>query len=315
MRTHDPSVTVAMPVYNGERYMAAALDALLAQTFEDFEILICDNASTDGTRDIAEAYARRDRRVLYYRNSGNIGAAPNFNLAFARARGRYFRWAAHDDLCAPSYLAQTVPVLDADPTVVLSHTRVRVMDGQGDVVADEAPSDPGAGSADVAERMRTVMSTGHNCFEVFGLMRVSALRQTSLIGRFPTGDKALLVELSLLGRFHQVPEFSFMSRDHSSRYKYIGRIRDRALWFDTDKRGRLTFPQWSLVRANVSAIGRSRLGMRDRVRCYVEILRMLRWFQGRLLVDELRLMTAVGLNRCLDYAPRVEPTVRSGSGR
>ena len=96
-----PVISIGFPVYNGEDYLAQALDGLLAQSFGDFEILLCDNGSNDGSEAIARGYAERDPRVRYHRNAENIGAAGNYNLAFAQASGKYFKWTAHDDDHAP----------------------------------------------------------------------------------------------------------------------------------------------------------------------------------------------------------------------
>lgn len=84
-------VSIGLPVYNGEQYLAKALDSLLAQTFTDFEVIISDNASTDRTSEICAAYLERDPRIRYYRNQQNIGAAPNFNRTFELATGMYFK--------------------------------------------------------------------------------------------------------------------------------------------------------------------------------------------------------------------------------
>src|ERR1700742_2966611 len=101
-----PTVSIGLPVFNGERYLEEALFSLLNQTFRDFELIICDNASTDRTPDICTRHAARDRRIRYARNARNLGASSNFNKCFMLARGRYFRWAAYDDKCGPEHLAQ-----------------------------------------------------------------------------------------------------------------------------------------------------------------------------------------------------------------
>ena len=90
-------VSIGMPVYNGERFIREALDSLLAQTFTDFELIISDNASTDGTEAICREYAARDPRIRYVRQSENRGAAANFQFVLNEAVGEYFMWAAHDD--------------------------------------------------------------------------------------------------------------------------------------------------------------------------------------------------------------------------
>src|SRR5450759_757223 len=91
-----PTVSIGMPVYNGEKYISEALDALLAQTFTNFELLISDNASTDGTTAICRHYADRDSRIHYVRQSENRGGVANFKFVLDEARGEYFMWAACD---------------------------------------------------------------------------------------------------------------------------------------------------------------------------------------------------------------------------
>ena len=92
--TPSPTVSIGMPVYNGEKYIREALDSLLAQTFTDFELIISDNASTDDTGVICREYAARDPRVRYVRQSENRGAMANFQPVLDKARDEYFMWAA-----------------------------------------------------------------------------------------------------------------------------------------------------------------------------------------------------------------------------
>ena len=130
----SPHVTIGMPVYNGERFLVETLESLLAQTYRDFEIVISDNGSTDGTRRICEAFARKDPRILYHREEENRGAAWNYNRVVALARGRYFKWAAHDDLCMPTYLERCVDALDSDPAVVLAYPDDQDIDEDGNPI-------------------------------------------------------------------------------------------------------------------------------------------------------------------------------------
>ena len=124
-------VSMGMPVYNGERYVAEAIESVLQQTFGDFELVISDNGSTDSTRSICEGYAARDPRVRYFRSDANRGATWNFNRVVELSRGEYFRWAAHDDRIRPEYLERCVAVLDADPEAVLCYTQVEIIDAAG----------------------------------------------------------------------------------------------------------------------------------------------------------------------------------------
>src|SRR5690242_8158644 len=95
--THNVLVSIGMPVFNGENYLVPALDAIRSQTYQNVEIIISDNASTDRTRDIAQKSAQDDRRIRYCRNEKNVGASANFNNTFELSSGKYFKWAAHDD--------------------------------------------------------------------------------------------------------------------------------------------------------------------------------------------------------------------------
>lgn len=91
------SVSIGMPVFNGEKFVREALDSLMGQTFTDFELIISDNASTDATEPICRSYACHDSRIRYIRQPVNLGALPNFQFVLNKASGEYFMWAACDD--------------------------------------------------------------------------------------------------------------------------------------------------------------------------------------------------------------------------
>jgi len=232
MTQSSPLVTIAFPVYNGENYMTQALDSILAQTFTDFEVIISDNCSTDSTPDIARAYAERDPRVRYHRNQSNIGANPNFNQTVGMARGRYFKWAAHDDVLAPTYLERCVAELEADPSVVLAHSYTRLINEDGsDVPLDEHTiftenggviyvgmdsRDRQLDSPKPSVRLSEIIHRTSWCYEIFGVMRLDALRRTPLIVDYYGADKSLLAELATLGRYAIVPEPLFYNRRHEA---------------------------------------------------------------------------------------------------
>jgi glycosyltransferase involved in cell wall biosynthesis len=103
-------VSIGMPVYNGEPFIHEALTSLLAQSFTDFELIIYDNASTDGTETICREFAAKDARVRYLRHEHNLGAYDNFLMVFDEAVGKYFMWAAADDIWAPDWIELLLPV-------------------------------------------------------------------------------------------------------------------------------------------------------------------------------------------------------------
>ena len=131
MGSKTPRVSIGMPVYNGEQLLPRALDSLLSQRFEDFELIISDNASEDATSEICLSYAARDRRIRYYRNETNIGAARNYTRVFEHSSGKYFKWAAHDDWIAPAYLSRCVEILNKEASVVLCYPGTVMVDEQG----------------------------------------------------------------------------------------------------------------------------------------------------------------------------------------
>lgn len=268
MTTTNPRVTIGLPVYNGQNYLAQTMDSLLAQTFRDFELVIADNASTDRTEVICREYAAADDRIRYHRNEENIGASANYNLVFELGRGDYFKWAAHDDLLAPTFLERCVEVLDNNPDVVLAYTQAKAIDDKGDVVK-VYPGKHHFASPVPRERFYEFVLDPHPVVAVFGLMRREVLGRTRLIGKYAGSDRPLLSELSLLGKFHEVPEHLFFYRFHEEQ-SWGGNKSAQAqqAWYDPRRAGKITFPQWRLLREHVRSIERSPVGLTDRVSCY-----------------------------------------------
>jgi glycosyltransferase involved in cell wall biosynthesis len=277
-----PTVSIGLPVYNGEKFLSQALDSILSQTYSDFELIISDNGSTDRTKDISRAYAARDKRIRYARNETNRGAAWNFNNVFELSVGKYFKWAAHDDVCAPEFIERCVEVLSRDPSVVLCHSEIAAIDEAGTIIADHrhnsvggyrylsntACSEPHARFADLIDLL-------HPCIDIFGVIRADALRRTTLISPYPGSDRTLLVQLGLLGKFQRVPLLLFFSREHRDRSIRRMRLVDRMQWFDTAKSNRLVFPHWRCLIGFVTSIQRTQLRFRERALCYVHLFQ---WF-------------------------------------
>jgi glycosyltransferase involved in cell wall biosynthesis len=273
----SPRISVGLPVYNGERYLETALDSLLRQTCTDFELIISDNASSDGTEAICRRYAHRDRRVLYTRSERNRGAAWNHNRVVELARAPYFKWAAHDDICAPQFLERCANVLDRQPAVVLCYPQTVLIDETGrqlGACADRcAPASP-----DPFQRFRDLMGTLALSNPMYGVIRTSVLRRTPLIGSYPASDLVLLGELALRGAFHLVPEALFFRRDHPQKSSRSNPA-DAALasWYDPSNQGKIVLRNWRLLVGYLVSITRTPMGLAARARCYVYMLRWLRW--------------------------------------
>ena len=135
-RINKPTVSIGMPVFNGERYIRGALDSLLTQTFSDFELIISDNASTDGTKDICKEYSKKDSRIRYVRQVKNLGALANFQFVLDEAVGVYFMWAAYDDLRSKSFIEKLLLGFENE-NVVSSFPKCKQIDSEGQPVGDE----------------------------------------------------------------------------------------------------------------------------------------------------------------------------------
>ncbi|MDE2589575.1 MAG: glycosyltransferase family 2 protein, partial [Patescibacteria group bacterium] len=117
-------VSIGLVVYNGEPFTRKKIDSLLSQTFSDFELIISDNASTDGTSDICKEYLKKDKRIRYFRQKENMGASWNYIFVLDQARGEYFTWAAVDDIMLPDFLKNNVAILESDKNIVGSTGKV-----------------------------------------------------------------------------------------------------------------------------------------------------------------------------------------------
>lgn len=270
----NPRVTIGLPVYNGERFLAAAIDSILAQDFDDFELLIGDNGSTDRTPEIARAAAERDARVVVHRSDINRGASWNYNRLVDLARGEYFKWEADDDLLEPQWLRRCVEVLDARPEVALCYTKVVDID-EADQVVRRFNLPAYATEDRPSRRARRVLFQPSPCFESFGLMRRSDAMRTSRIGPYTGSDRTLILELALLGRFYEVPEELFLHREHAGRsMSCYPDTQSRNIWFDPLRSGKLTAPRWRLLREYIAAIARAPIPVSERLR----IMKLLRWW-------------------------------------
>ncbi len=269
MRPLDPlpTVSVAIPVFNGADFLADAIELVLNQTFDDLELIICDNASTDGTPEICRKYQSRDRRVRYFRNERNLGAVPNFNRAVAHARGSYFKWLAHDDRLAPSYLAVTTAVLQARPDAVLCNTVVNYINSSGNRIAVYDPGMNAADRAEPARRFAAMILCSHSCVDFFGLIRRAAI--PGELAAFHGADRAFLAHLALRGRLVELPEPLVEMREHRGRYtRSCATASARLTWHDTSLRGRLNFPTWRLFAAYLRMVRSERLSPRQRALCW-----------------------------------------------
>jgi len=208
-----PLVTIGMPTYNGERFLARSLDSLLGQDYPNFELVISDNCSTDATEGIARSYAGRDPRVRYERSPQNRGAAANFNRVLELATGPYFAFAADHDLWAPTFLSRCVALLGARPASVLVYPQTTLIDMDGrtlEVMNDRIELTDRSALA----RYKRLIWNLHACNMVYGVGRLEAFRRAGGFADLFGPDLLLLAGLVLQGSVERIEEPLYFRRQN-----------------------------------------------------------------------------------------------------
>ena len=264
------STAVGVPVWNGEKYLETCVAALLSQSVPPDEILISDNASTDGTARIAAGLASSEPRVRVVRNDTNLGAAANYNRLVTETDSDLFGWAPYDDVWSETLIECAKRAFAADNDVVVAYGRTEYIDVRGD--SDGAPEPAIWSDAhDPVTRFRElfadpVRSHLHVCTPVLGVMRRSVLEDTGLIQPFGGSDKVLIAELALRGRLTQVDAAFYRRRHAESSVRANPDAESRRRWFDSKAHGP-AMPVSRLGFAFSRAVWSAPLGIRDRVQC------------------------------------------------
>lgn len=230
MHTSTEKVTLSLPVFNGSKYIANAVESILGQTFGDFKLVVTDNASEDDTVEIVSSYVRMDRRVTLIRNRENIGAAANYNLGFTQGSGKYFKWCAHDDHLSPNYLEACIALLDANPDAAVAYGLTSQITPGNELLPVPAEETPSIDGDDPAVRFRQVIALAKTCFPIFGVFRRDLLARSTLHRPYYGSDRALLAEMAILGKFHRVEQAVFYNREHEERSINIDDKLQRSAW-------------------------------------------------------------------------------------
>jgi glycosyltransferase involved in cell wall biosynthesis len=288
-----PLVTIGIPVYNGEAFLEDALRSAMEQTFTDIEIVISDNASTDRTAEIVARLAATDPRIRVFRNQVNLGAAPNYNRCYEEARGKYFKWLAHDDRMKPGYLAAMVAALENRPDAVLANAITDYIDENGECFTTYDSELRAASGTDPVQRFGEMVLRSHSCVDFFGLCRRSALEGSLLHGPFHGADRAFLAQMALRGALIQVPEHLIEMREHSQRYTRVQqKVRDRESWHDARKKRGWQIPSLHLYREYLALVAGEELTAGQRLRCIGILARwwVTNWNAVRVGVDTISLV-------------------------
>lgn len=283
-RAHrNPRVSLGMPVYNGEQYVEAALDSILAQTFTDFELIISDNGSTDATLAICRRYEAADPRITLHSHRVNRGGTWNFNFVFREARGGYFKWACHDDLMAPTMLERCVEVLDEHPDVIVSYPKTLIIDAEG---RNPTPYEDGLHlmSPCPAVRLeRVLFRRNPRCNPALGLIRTAPLGPADPFGSYVGSDHVFLAHLALHGKYFEIPDVFAFRRDHpGTSVRAFDSVYERNKWYNPSSRSRVLLPTLKYFVGYLRSIARSPIPARDKLRCTRLAVRSFRWSRGDL---------------------------------
>lgn len=268
-----PRVSIGLIVYNGENYLAQAIDSILAQTFTDFELIISDNASSDGTEQICRDYAKKDPRIRYYRADHNHGATWNHNYVIELARGAFFKLAAHDDVCEPGFIEACVDALDENPEAVLAFTDAKLVrdDFWGNQRLHKHTQRTDLASASLRF---TDMIADFQGFQVFGCIRTEVLRRIKPFGPWKASDRLFIAELSLQGTFARVEEYLFVYRLHAQ--QSIGMVNKpeqyQSWWTGNGATASRIYPHWRFLRELIGMVNRAPLSVAERFRCYRKVV-------------------------------------------
>lgn len=235
-----PLVSIGMPVYNGERFIRKALQSLLEQDYENIELIISDNASTDATLQICWTFANRDRRIQIHKNSHNVGIQKNFQTVLELAKGEYFMWAAVDDYWFTEFVSSLVEEMKKHTAAGVAMCAVHRVLEDGtlfDIVRFPGRKNPNHKSF-LGMALGLATSLKYNLF-IYGLFRTQLIKSALPAPIIDSGDRWFLAQFALSTRFRYVDNVLHVRRFHRKPYQdrypddELGRIKKESekRWF------------------------------------------------------------------------------------
>jgi len=193
-----PKITIGLMVYNEEKDLDEAIRSIYEQNFEDIEILVGNNASTDNSTNIIESYAKQDARIVHIQRERNIGALQNWNDLVNRAKGEYFILAGGHDKWSPNYLKNLSKELDNNQKAVVSYAKTTWIDKDSAEINYSTSLLDTSGLSHIGKFVSLMFSNQH---PIMGLIRTKSIRETRMQLEILGSGEIFLQELVQLGDF------------------------------------------------------------------------------------------------------------------
>jgi glycosyltransferase involved in cell wall biosynthesis len=282
-------ITIGLPVYNGQKFLQAAIDSHLSQSYGDFDLVISDNGSTDATEEICRRYAAQDDRISYLRSPVNRGILWNHRrvLEGLGEATPYFRWAGADDVLEPGLLAAMVEVLRSRPEVEAVMPATKNIDEAGAIIRSMERT-LNLESAVPYERARQILLANYQHVIAYGLLRAPSLRRMRTGPDYIGWDPVFIWELALRGRIFQLEQLALLRRFHPGSISRVKTAREMRKWVEPDARAGMNFPHWTWAYERARALLATSLPSREKLRISLLLLRATSWQRKDLARDVIQ---------------------------
>jgi glycosyltransferase involved in cell wall biosynthesis len=221
---YNPIVSIGMPVFNGASFIRQAIDSLLSQTFQSFELIISDNASVDETETICRDYMLKDSRIKYYRQKTNIGPTKNFEFVLNMASCKYFMWAAADDLNDLTFIEKLLKTLIENKDFVLVMSDISNINENGVIISsikiDNIRIEHVSTNWETYRKKFFDVPTSNVFFCIYGLYVTSVIKKVelnfkNLVKNASGSEIPILAQVAMFGKIGSIQEPLKLYRRHS----------------------------------------------------------------------------------------------------
>jgi len=279
-------VVIGLPVYNSQKYIGAAIESHLSQSYGDFNLVISDNGSTDATPEICAGYASKDKRVKCFRSPENRGILWNHRRVFEaiESPNQYFRWAGGDDIMEPGLLRAMVTVLDTRPEVVAVMPDTKNIDDEGKIIGS-MPRTLDLRSPDPYQRARDLLLASYQHVIAYGLLRASTLQIMRTGPNYFGWDAIFALELALRGVMVQTEGPALLRRFHPGSISRVKTAKELRKWVEPHAKTGMDFPHWNWSYERMRALMACPLSGRERLHIGAFLARVTLWERGALARD------------------------------